>query len=165
MRNGILLAEDSPDNIMKAFNTSSLEDAFLILSQKQGQSEEADNTLLKMITNDTPPTSSAASTSGTIAPSSSEKSPSSATTTIPSPSAAAAAAVALPVSAVSSDLTHSMPKMDVEYLAGQDRYLRRNKSFAEQKPPGFLSKLQFTSTTRMKALLTKNVLQLVRQMM
>lgn len=44
-----------------------------------------------------------------------------------------------------------------------ERYLRRNMSFAEQKPPGLWGKLVFTSKSRMKALLTKNILQLVRQ--
>lgn len=48
MRNGILLAEDSPENILSKFGTTTLEDAFLILSQNQGQSEEADNTIRKV---------------------------------------------------------------------------------------------------------------------
>lgn len=45
MRNGILLAEDSPQNILIQFNKPTLEDAFLVLSQKQGKSEEASETL------------------------------------------------------------------------------------------------------------------------
>lgn len=52
MRNGILLAEDSPENILSKFGTTTLEDAFLILSQNQGQSEEADITIRK-VTEDT----------------------------------------------------------------------------------------------------------------
>lgn len=36
MRNGILLAEDTPDRIMSKFESNSIEEAFLILSQKQG---------------------------------------------------------------------------------------------------------------------------------
>lgn len=36
MRNGVLLAEDSPDNIMLRFDSSSIEEAFLLLSQRQG---------------------------------------------------------------------------------------------------------------------------------
>lgn len=48
MRNGILLAEDSPQNILSIFGTTTLEDAFLILSQNQGQSEEADITIRKV---------------------------------------------------------------------------------------------------------------------
>ena len=39
MRNGILLAEESPDNIMLRFESSSIEEAFLILSQKQGDAD------------------------------------------------------------------------------------------------------------------------------
>ncbi|XP_053695189.1 ABC transporter G family member 20 [Sabethes cyaneus] len=44
MRNGILLAEDSPTNILERFNCTNLEDAFLTLCQKHGPSEEADAT-------------------------------------------------------------------------------------------------------------------------
>lgn len=111
MRNGILLAEDTPQNIMTAFNTSTLEDAFLILSQKQGESEEADNTLMRITNN-----------------------------------------------SESDDTTETAATKDSEKLKK-----RRNMSFAEQKPSGLLGKLCFTSKSRMKALLTKNFLQLVRQ--
>lgn len=111
MRNGILLAEDTPQNIMTSFNTSTLEDAFLILSQKQGESEEADNTLIR-VTN----------------------------------------------TSESEDATETDETKEAEKLK-----LRRHRSFAEQKPPGLLGKLQFTSKTRFKALLTKNFLQLIRQ--
>ncbi|XP_040161258.1 ABC transporter G family member 20 [Anopheles arabiensis] len=44
MRNGILLAEDSPINILERFSCTSLEEAFLNLCQKHGPSEEADRT-------------------------------------------------------------------------------------------------------------------------
>lgn len=117
MRNGILLAEDSPENILTAFNTSSLEDAFLILSQKQGQSEEADSTVQRVIEGY-------------------EK------------------------DKEDDDMDAKPPMRNEKY--GMER-LRRNMSFAEQKPPGFWGKMQFTSSIRMKALLTKNILQLVRQ--
>ncbi|XP_017154026.1 ABC transporter G family member 20 [Drosophila miranda] len=40
MRNGVLLAEDTPTNIMIQFGTQSIEDAFLILSQRQGNEDE-----------------------------------------------------------------------------------------------------------------------------
>lgn len=110
MRNGILLAEDTPQNIMTMFNTSTLEDAFLILSQKQGESEEADNTLMRVGNNS------------------------------------------------ESDTSEAAEIKDSEKLK-----LRRHRSFAEQKAPGLLGKLSFTSKTRMKALLTKNFLQLIRQ--
>ncbi|XP_058116541.1 ABC transporter G family member 20 [Anopheles ziemanni] len=42
MRNGILLAEDSPGNILERFSCTSLEEAFLNLCQRHGPSEEAD---------------------------------------------------------------------------------------------------------------------------
>lgn len=111
MRNGILLAEDAPQNIMTMFNSSTLEDAFLILSQKQGQSEEADNTLMRIANN-----------------------------------------------SESDDTSETAATKDADKLKS-----RRNLSFAESKRPGFLGKLAFTSKTRMKALLTKNLLQLIRQ--
>lgn len=62
MRNGILLAEDSPTNILSTFGTTTLEDAFLILSQNQGQSEEADVTIRK-VTDDSIPSIKAGSDS------------------------------------------------------------------------------------------------------
>ncbi|XP_017062990.1 ABC transporter G family member 20 [Drosophila eugracilis] len=40
MRNGVLLAEDTPNNIMIKFGTQSIEDAFLILSQRQGNEDD-----------------------------------------------------------------------------------------------------------------------------
>lgn len=39
MRKGVLLAEDTPENIMLRFKVNSIEDAFLILSQKQGNND------------------------------------------------------------------------------------------------------------------------------
>ena len=41
--------------------------------------------------------------------------------------------------------------------------LKRNLSFREKKPDGIIGKLTFTSQIRMKALLMKNLLQLIRQ--
>lgn len=45
MRNGILLAEDAPQNILSRFGVDTLEDAFLQLCMKHGVSDEADQTL------------------------------------------------------------------------------------------------------------------------
>ena len=45
MRNGILLAEDSPQNILSRYEVDSLEDAFLHLCMKHGVSDEADQNL------------------------------------------------------------------------------------------------------------------------
>lgn len=42
MRNGILLAEDSPQNILLRYEAGTLEDAFLKLCMKHGVSDEAD---------------------------------------------------------------------------------------------------------------------------
>lgn len=55
MRNGILLAEDSPQNILSRFEVESLEDAFLQLCMKHGVSDEADQGLKQVkASNDTP---------------------------------------------------------------------------------------------------------------
>ena len=53
MRNGILLAEDSPQNILARFEVSSLEDAFLSLCLRHGVSDEADHTLKQIKTMNT----------------------------------------------------------------------------------------------------------------
>lgn len=45
MRNGILLAEDTPTNILSKYHTENLEDAFLQLCVKHGVSDEADQNL------------------------------------------------------------------------------------------------------------------------
>lgn len=42
MRKGVLLAEDTPENIMHRFEVNSVEEAFLILSQRQGDSDVID---------------------------------------------------------------------------------------------------------------------------
>lgn len=39
MRGGTLMAEESPDSLMELFGVESLEDAFLILSQRQTRGE------------------------------------------------------------------------------------------------------------------------------
>lgn len=48
MRNGVLLAENTPDNIMQRYEVSTVEEAFLILSQKQGINDEVDNKTLQL---------------------------------------------------------------------------------------------------------------------
>lgn len=50
MRNGILLAEDSPQNILSRFEVDSLEDAFLQLCMKHGDSDEPDGNLKQVNT-------------------------------------------------------------------------------------------------------------------
>lgn len=50
MRNGILLAEDSPQNILARFEVTTLEDAFLSLCLKHGVSDEADHSLKQIKT-------------------------------------------------------------------------------------------------------------------
>lgn len=50
MRNGILLAEDSPQNILNKYEADTLEDAFLQLCVKHGESDEANHNLQQIST-------------------------------------------------------------------------------------------------------------------
>lgn len=50
MRNGILLAEDSPQNILNHYEAETLEDAFLQLCVKHGVSDEANHNLQQIST-------------------------------------------------------------------------------------------------------------------
>lgn len=51
MRKGVLLAEDTPENIMLRFEVNSIEDAFLILSQKQGDNDVIEAALAQLPSN------------------------------------------------------------------------------------------------------------------
>lgn len=140
MRNGILLAEDTPINIMQRFNCDNLEDAFLVLCQKHGTSEEADTTMgraagkkfLQSVSNQQETHQQ-----------NDEK-----------PDAK------IKEAKTSSTLKHDSETQTDLPTKGK---LKRNLSFHEQRPDTLIGKLTFTSQIRMKALLTKNLLQLIRQ--
>lgn len=131
MRNGILLAEDTPVNIMQKYGRENLEDAFLVLCQNHGTSEEADITVGRVSGQRYVNNAMAAQTleAGRI------------------------------------------QKRDVE-SAGSGTGQNENNTtittkpkiaFDEPKPDSLFRKLSFTTQIRMKALLTKNILQLIRQ--
>lgn len=122
MRNGILLAEDSPQQILNFYNVTSLEDAFLQLCQKQGVSDEAGG--IRAIH------------SAIIDPSD-------------------------PNSTATDDIIKVVPAL--EDFTKNKKPIKRNLSFQDKKRPGLRGKIQFTSVSRMKALLSKNILQIVRQ--
>lgn len=131
MRNGILLAEDTPTNIMQKYGCDNLEDAFLVLCQQHGTSEEADTTLGRV--------------------------------------AGQKFLATAEIQSVTTDSSSQNEKKEKESTTDADastnvkRKLKRNLSFHEQKPDSLIGKLTFTSQIRMKALLTKNLLQLIRQ--
>lgn len=50
MRNGILLAENTPQHILAKYNAETLEDAFLQLCHKHGVSDEANQSLQNVTT-------------------------------------------------------------------------------------------------------------------
>lgn len=114
MRNGILLAEDSPPNILRTLNCNSLEDAFLALCMRQGNSEEADATFTR-----------------------------------------------------ADSIRRRLPQgeQDPEEVKGfpKKKPVARNQSFQETKEIGLKGSCQITTKKRMKALLTKNILQMIRQ--
>lgn len=124
MRNGILLAEDSPNNILQKFESDSLEDAFLALSQKQGKSEEADQTR-----NQKDAISNVMTSVDVIENIPSEK--------------------------PSSIVERAKPILK--------RNLSSSQSQDEKSTSSLKDKLSFTSHRRMKALMTKNLVQLLRQ--
>lgn len=136
MRNGILLAEDTPANIMQKFRSENLEDAFLILSQKQGVSEEADTTIGRAAGQKMLEAIEVHNATDAVANEKNVKE---------KEAANEARKDANPASVI-----HTTK-------------LKRNQSFQERKPDGLIGKLTFTSQIRMKALLTKNILQLIRQ--
>lgn len=139
MRNGILLAEDSPANIMQKFRSDNLEDAFLILSQKQGVSEEADTTIGRAAGQKVLEAIEVHNASENTANKINEK------------------------EKEASQRTDNEAKKDLSTPVISKTKLKRNQSFQEQKPDGLIGKLTFTSQIRMKALLMKNLLQLIRQ--
>lgn len=131
MRNGILLAEDTPANILQKFGAANLEDAFLVLSQKQGISEEADTTLGRASGQKALEAIEFHSENQTCKRNEKEQ--------------------------------EAARKPTHQSADAPKSKLKRNLSFRETKPDGLIGKLTFTSQIRMKALLMKNILQLIRQ--
>lgn len=111
MRNGILLGEDSPENIMEMFNCTTLEDAFLQLCTKQGDLDKEDTI----------------QTTGNF------------TTQM--------------MSNIEQDSQFNNPYKDSEKISIKESSKRKK----------LIDKLKFTTKTRMKALLTKNFIQFIRQ--
>lgn len=143
MRNGILLAEDTPTNIMLRFNCDNLEDAFLVLCQKHGSSEEADTTISR---------ASGQKFSQNV---SIQMQQSSYQSTDCKSDGKVKETKECEISKHDSGTQTDIPSSKGK--------LKRNLSFHEQRPNTLLGKLTFTSQIRMKALLTKNLLQLIRQ--
>lgn len=138
MRNGILLAEDTPTNILQKYGCDNLEDAFLVLCQKHGKSEEADTTL------------------GRVGGQRYLSSSTSASTMTNEMSANDSSSGAQRI-----DDSKSMPPTATAVNAKPK--LKPNMMFDEKQASGWLDKLSFTTQIRMKALLTKNLIQLIRQ--
>ncbi|KAH8314097.1 hypothetical protein KR067_010439 [Drosophila pandora] len=111
MRNGVLLAEDTPTNIMIKFGTQSIEDAFLILSQRQGNEDD----LVQIMDHNK---------NQTLAP------------------------AVLPPEAIDTAEPNMPEKAPIPY---------------EEAPNENRKKVFFTTKGRIKALMTKNFVQLFRQ--
>ena len=147
MRNGILLAEDSPQNILSRFEVDSLEDAFLQLCMRHGKtwfsvrvfffiynlssaitgvSDEADNNLKQIKT----------FSNQIQIPGEADKTNSNEKTEL--------------------KRRNSVDSDKIETCCGGVGDINCNKK-------SFMRNLQFTTKRRMKALLAKNFLQMVRQ--
>lgn len=141
MRGGVLLAEDSPQNLLNSYNTTSLEDAFLKLCIKQGTDDACDpNQQIKdVVVHNNDNSSSNNNISGSDFSNDPKKTVTSMTTTT--------------AAAITNDVT-----------AGKDKQVYRDWNYDEaQRRPSMMGKIKFTSKTRMKALLAKNFIQMIRQ--
>lgn len=120
MRNGVLLAEDTPINIMRSFEVNSIEDAFLFLSSRQGKSDEVDSNTIKR-----------------------QQTPS-------------VTAAAITPAITSVDV--SEPEIYEDKNANIEKIEKPPLEYHENK-----RKVLFTTHGRVKALMTKNFVQLFRQ--
>lgn len=146
MRAGVLLAEDSPQNLLNTYNTASLEDAFLKLCLKQGVSDEAceDSKVVKDVvvvhSNNRSSNNLNNSSNNNISDSHND-----------------------PKKTVTSN--DADPNRTIKNGKGNlDKPVFRDYNYDQrQRRPSIMEKIKFTSKTRMKALLAKNFIQMIRQ--
>lgn len=149
MRKGVLLAENAPSCLLNAFNTTSLEDAFLRLCEQQGSDEVQEIT---DATNDT----KTKQTDSTHHPdvlvhnndvnSNNNSSNHHHHNNASDPKKTVGSNEELVVSAAEKKVFR-----DVTYVKDAERR------------PSIIEKIKFTSRTKMKALLAKNFVQMIRQ--
>lgn len=126
MRKGVLLAEDTPENIMIRFEVNSIEDAFLILSQKQGDNDVIEASLAQLPSNQHHASNAICSGVEVID----------------------ASSITQPIE--KANLETNLEKPPIERTEAPEENDNQKKCF-------------FTTKGRIKALMTKNFVQLFRQ--
>uniref|UniRef100_A0A336MEP9 CSON012244 protein n=1 Tax=Culicoides sonorensis TaxID=179676 RepID=A0A336MEP9_CULSO len=145
MRGGVLLAEQSPSEILRTFNTTSLEDAFLSMCLRQGSEEANDHqtdTVNGDIVKDVVVTNN--NHHNHIIPNGNGHYQNN--------------VVHDPKKTVLPTEVNS--KKNVVY---RDSNFTDNNNDKEKRRPSVIEKIKFTSKIRMKALLAKNFIQMIRQ--
>lgn len=126
MRKGVLLAEDTPENIRIRFEVNSIEDAFLILSQKQGDNDVIEASLAQLPSNQQHASNAICNGVEVIDASS------------------------ITQTAEKANLETNIQKPPLENIVAPEENENQRKCF-------------FTTKGRIKALMTKNFVQLFRQ--
>lgn len=172
MRAGVLLAEESPQNLLNTYNTTSLEDAFLKLCLKQGTDDEAhDDTAVK----DVVVVHTAANAAATHLRNSNNNIRSSSTHIIskddhPKKTVTSSDLAAIDQHAVTNNNGNNNKNGALVNGGSNGDATREKPVFRDcnydretERRPSIMDKMQFTSKTRMKALLAKNFIQMIRQ--
>jgi len=143
MRGGVLLAEESPQNLLNTFNTTSLEDAFLMLCMKQGSEDARHDQIKDVVVHSNNLTSSNNNIS------SSKIDPKKTVTS---------------TDGVINGTTANRQQGGNNNNNSNSKQVYRDSNFDDsQRRPSIMEKIRFTSKTRMKALLAKNFIQMIRQ--
>lgn len=162
MRKGVLLAQDSPNSLLNAFNTTSLEDAFLKLCLQQGSDEVQENnetdTKTPQIKDASAVTHPDVLVHNNDMNSNNNKHTTSngAVTTITESSPSPMKIVDPKKTVVGSD----------EFKNGiSEKMVYRDATFGNdlERRSSIIEKIKFTTKTKMKALLAKNFVQMIRQ--
>lgn len=156
MRKGVLLAENSPNSLLNAFNTTSLEDAFLKLCLQQGSDEVQEESV---------------DTTGTKAPQIKDSTMAHPDVFVHNNDVNSNYNSNANVKHTNSNGTVD-PKKTVEGNLNvsemnpiDEKMVYRDSTYANdsERRPSIIEKIKFTSRTKMKALLAKNFIQMIRQ--
>lgn len=166
MRKGVLLAENSPNSLLNAFNTTSLEDAFLKLCLQQGsdevQEENTDTTDTK-----TPQIKDSTMTHPDVFVHSNDVNSNNNSNAIVkhTNSNGAVNTTVIPESLVDPKKTVEGDFKVSEVNPIDEKMVYRDSTYANdsERRPSIIEKIKFTSRTKMKALLAKNFIQMIRQ--
>lgn len=146
MRKGVLLAENSPNHLLSAFNTTSLEDAFLKLCLQQGSDEVAENNTKTLQQKNLQKHPDVLVHSNDVNSNNNTTTTTVAITTVVDPKKTA---------------VNSSECLNPETT----KHVYRDSTYSNdaERRPSIIEKIRFTSRTKMKALLAKNFIQMIRQ--